>query len=355
MVNRKKINFQNEVLNFGLDHLEVYGIFKHEKELFDVLDFDNSNYWELEDFTFTKTEVPKFEYKVIFTKDNYSVFAYYKWKPKSKRQPVGTRDYIVVYSTAFKLMEIKEIQYFLEWYFDLSHCRRFDICMDFKKDIQKILKYFKDFKTETNFKKKWKIETRYIWEVKNTLNKRQIIRVYDKLKDLIVKKKVNLYSWYFDYKETGVTRIELEIRQELAKNIEYYVLLHNQDKLFWIFKNYVWKHTELLNFIEVEKISLYKEPEKIDPEKYQSLYYRTQRKNLFVWHAKTIFNMWFCPIRVLISEWLIQENTIKLIWIRNFEELLQRELKIRREEKEDKNMSENLHEILNNLYKYGRV
>jgi len=56
-----------------------------------------------------KTEVYKYKYKIIFNKDDYSYFAYYKGLPKSEKQPVATRDYIVVYSTAFKLLEYEEI------------------------------------------------------------------------------------------------------------------------------------------------------------------------------------------------------------------------------------------------------
>jgi hypothetical protein len=51
------------------------------------------------------------------------------------------------------------------------------------------------------------------------MNKRYIVRVYDKLKDIIEKKKTKLYQNYL--LEESVTRVELEIRPELAKNISY--------------------------------------------------------------------------------------------------------------------------------------
>jgi hypothetical protein len=51
------------------------------------------------------------------------------------------------------------------------------------------------------------------------LNKRQLIRIYDKFKDIVVKKKLKLYEDYLI--EKNITRIELEVRQELAKNINY--------------------------------------------------------------------------------------------------------------------------------------
>lgn len=347
-------DIQNDVIHFWLDHLEIFATSKHEKELFDILDFDNSNYWELEDYTFTKNEVPKYEYKILFTKDNYSLFAYYKWKPKSKKQPVATRDYLVVYWTAFKILSIDEIQYFMEWYFELFHARRFDICMDLKKDITQTLKCFNDFKTWREYKKQWRTETRYIWELKKS-NKRQIIRIYDKLLDIRAKQKLKLFFWYFDYKDTWVTRIELEVRQELAKNVPYYALFHNQSVLYGIFKNYLCKHTKILNKIDVEKISLYKEPEKIDAEKFQSLYYVTQQVNHFLWHARTIQEMWFCPTRVIIWAWYTSLWTQLIIWQDRYENILAREKKVITQAKESKYIRKNWYKVLDNYYKYGKI
>lgn len=348
----KKFNIENDIFHFWLDHLEVYGTFKYESELFDKLDFDNSNYWELEDYIFTKNEVQKFKYKIIFSKDNYSLFAYYKWIPKSKKQPVWTKDYITIYSTAFKLMEYEEILYFLDFYFDLKHCRRFDICIDLKIDIEQLTKYFNDFDTWREYKKSWKLETRYIWEVKNSLNKRQLIRIYDKFKDIVAKKKLKLYEDYLIEKE--ITRVELEVRQELAKNVSYQEVF-NDALLVWIFKNYLLKHTNIFNDIETDKITLYRPKIKLDPENFQSLYYKTQKKNIFIWHAKTIYNLWFCPVRVLIWEWYIQDKTKILLWAETISDLHNIERDLRQRAKDDKYFKENIDEILNNLYKYGKV
>lgn len=346
----KKLNIENEIYHFWLDHLEVYGTFKEEKELFDNLDFDNSNYWELDDYTFTKNEVKKFIYKIIFSKDNYSLFAYYKWIPRSEKQPVATKDYITIYSTAFKLLEYEEILWFLEYYIDLKHCRRFDICIDLKINIEILLKYFINYETWREYKKNWKLETRYIWELKNSINKRQIIRIYDKNKDIIAKKKIKLYENYLTEKD--ITRVELEIRQELAKNISYKNIFDNY-LLFWIFKNYLCKNTKLFDKIKIEKITLFKPKIKLGSESFQSLYYKTQRKNIFLWHAKTIFNMWFCPVRILIWEWYVQEKTKIVLWIDKIEDLIAREKKVIEQAKEDRYIRNNLGEVLSNYYKYG--
>lgn len=304
-------NPNDKMIHFWLDHLEVYWTFKFEEKYFDLLDFDNSNYWELDEYKFTKNEVTKFKYKIIFSKDDYSLFAYYKWKPKSEKQPVWTRDYIVVYSTAFKLMEYEEIAYFLEYYFDLKHCRRFDICIDLKIDIENVLNYFNDYDTWREYKKSWFIETRYMWEVKNSQNKRQIIRIYDKKKDILVKRKTLLYENYLNL--NYVTRIELEIRQELAKNI-YYQDLFDDLLLIWIFKNYLYKYTKIFDCIDWDKITLYRKKAKLNKELPQSLYYKNYRKSVFIWHAKTIYEMWFCPVKILIWKQLIQDSTKKILW-----------------------------------------
>jgi hypothetical protein len=309
MTNEQNIN--DLIIHFWLDHLEVYWTCKYEWDLFEKLDFDNSNYWELDEYTFTKNEVPRYEYKILFTKDNYSLFAYYKWIPRGERNPIATKNYIVVYSTAFKLLEYEEILWFLEFNFVLGHNRRFDICLDINMWIEELLESFEKLETGREYKKSWKLETRYIWEVKNSLNKRQLIRIYDKQKDIIEKKKIKLYWDYFDYE--NVTRVEIEVRQELAKNRSYYDIFDNS-LLIGIFKNYIYKHSKLFDCIDWDKITLFKKQETIDPEKFQWLYYKTQRKNIFIWHAKTIHKMWFCPVRILIWEWLYQHNTALLLW-----------------------------------------
>lgn len=326
MTKDKNFNIQNDIIHFWLDHLEVYGTFKKEAEYFDNLDFDNSNYWEFEEYNFTKNEAPKYKYKINFTKNNYTLFAYYKWIPRWWNQNIDTKDYITVYSTAFKLMEYEEIAYFIEAYFDLKHCRRFDICIDLKVDIMKVLKYFDEYKTWREYKKSWSIETKYYWEVREYLNKRHIIRVYNKMKDILDKKKTKLYEAYLNL--DNVTRIELEIRQELAKN-RYYQDLFDDSLLIWIFKNYLYKHTKIFDFIDWDRVTLYRKVIKPNKELSQTLYYKNFKKKVFIWHAKTIYNMWFCPVKILIWEQLIQPRTKKVLWEEIVDRLYDIEIKIK--------------------------
>lgn len=313
----KTLDLKDKVFHFWIDHLEIYWTFKNEN-IFKKLDFDNSNYSEMWNFTYLKTKVPRYLYKIIFFKDNYSMFAYYKWDNK---QTIPTKDYIVIYSTAFRLNE--NILLFLESNLELLHCRRFDICLDIKYEINSLLKYFIDNSTWRDYKNSWNIETRYYWQVRNTKNKRYIIRVYNKILDIIEKRKHKLY---WDYLlEKYITRVELEIRPELAKKVNYRELLTDKSILIWIYKNYLCKITDIFKQIKWENITLFNNQyKKLSIEDYQSSYYKHFKRNIFKWHSKTIYELWYCPIRILILEWLIQKETINLLWeniIENIENL----------------------------------
>ena len=313
------MNISENIIHFGLDHLEIFWTFKFESDMFEKLDFDNSNYWELEDYSFTKNEVPKYKYKIIFTKDNYSLFAYYKWDISSN-SIIKSKDKIIVYSTSFKLLNYKEIKYFLEWYFELKKCFRFDICIDINIDINLILFEFNELHTWKEYKKSWKIETRYIWDSNKYKNKRQVIRIYNKILDIREKNKHKLYKSYLI--EDFITRIELEVRSELAKNISPYEIF-DDIKLTWIFKNYLEKHTYIFDIWNTENITLYRKPEKIfNDEMYHNTVYRDKRFTIALWHMRSIYENWYCPTRMCIWAWLIQENTkrfldndiVEIIW-----------------------------------------
>ena len=106
-----------------------------------------------------------------------------------------------------------------------------------------------------------------------------MIRIYNKQKDIVVKKKLKLYADYFDY--PNVTRVEIEVRSELAKNRTYQDLFDNS-LLVGIFKNYLYKHCKLFDSLDGDKVTLFRKQEEIDPEKFQALYYKTQRKKIFL-------------------------------------------------------------------------
>lgn len=200
-------------------------------------------------------------------------------------------------------------------------------------DINLVLSDFNDLNTGTEFKKKWSIETRYIWESNKYRNKRQIIRIYDKILDITKKNKHKLYKEYLA--EEYVTRLELEVRSELARNIDY-TELFSDVILSWIFRNYFRKHTKMFQISWAENISLYKKPLlNINPEDYQSLVYKLWKRKLFLGHMKTIFNLWFCPVRIAIVEWLIQPKTQRMLWWDLIELLREKEVELKNQAREN--------------------
>jgi hypothetical protein len=123
----------------------------------------------------------------------------------------------------------------------------------------------------------------------NSKNKRQLIRVYNKIADILVKKKIALYQDYLV--EDNITRIELEIRPELAKVRNYRDVFDNA-LLIGIFKNYLYKYSKVFEQIQGERITLFKAKKiKLNAEDYQSLYYKTQKKAMFVAYARTAYNL----------------------------------------------------------------
>ena len=65
--------------------------------------------------------------------------------------------------------------------------------------------------------------------------------------------------------------------------------------------------------------------------------------------------MWFCPVRLLINEGYIQEETKKILWVWNIQEVIDKERIAKEIAEETKHIRENYSEILSNLYKYGKI
>jgi hypothetical protein len=76
---------------------------------------------------------------------------------------------------------------------------------------------------------------------------------------------------------------------------------------------------------------------------------------MFVVYARTAYNLWFCPVRVLIWEWYIQEKTKALLWVENLEDIINKERDVKIQARENDYIKNNINEILDNLYKYGKV
>jgi hypothetical protein len=76
---------------------------------------------------------------------------------------------------------------------------------------------------------------------------------------------------------------------------------------------------------------------------------------MFVAYARTAYNLWFCPVRVLIAEGYIQEKTKDLLWVRILEDILRKEIDARIQARENDYIKNNIDEILDNYYKYGKL
>ena len=320
----------NHIHHLGLDEMEIYATFLYE-ELLIWVDFDNSNQFFIWDYTCIKVENPRYEYQILFSKDNINLFSYFKGsKGKSK---IETKDYVVFYGSCFRVHGKDFVFDTLLSFFRLSDThifRRFDICVDFLLPISTILSKFKERgqKGADFYGSKWEIETEYIWEKKNSKNRRSIIRIYNKKADILAKWKNKLYQDYLlkDY----VTRIELEIRRDLAKN---YTLeeLFVDDNLVWLLRNYLRKHTDIFEGCDIPKISLYRKPKTIDFEEIQAYGTSLMRVRMFLGHARGLLQRWLCPVYALLDKEIIDEKTYTVLtesW--NFVQMM-REIKMRAE------------------------
>ena len=291
-------------IHFWLDYMVLFATFNHET-IFDSINFTNSNDWELEDYVYSKENIKRYIYWINFNYKNYKVFSYVKGDTSLA---IPTKDAITLYVTAFKLLSLEEINYFLQWYFTIEKLKRFDICFDLKDDIKNVLKKFKTLRQKWGdiYWKKWEVETHYIWNPKKSENRNSVIRIYNKHQDLKNSRKEKLYIDYFKF--DNVTRVEIEFRRNFAEHIDY-LDLFIEDNLKTLFKSYISKHTHIFDNISNEKIVLYRKPKEIWEEELQSIYYQKLFKKSFIAYAKRILQVWACPVKVLISENILKEST----------------------------------------------
>lgn len=337
------MNIDKHILAFRLDFLTIYGTFKYE-EIFHKLNFTNTASWKFDKFSIFKTEIPRHEYKIVFMYNNHVVFAYEKWEEEYKSH-IKSYDKIIIYWTGFKLLSKDEIFTFLSENFILKHCQRIDICLDLNINIEEIFNEFDKSKIPTKRTdiNKFKLETIYIWN-KGKSNKRSLIRIYDKKRDIEVKSNENIYPEYMI--EENVTRIELEIRALYARNISW-SSLYDDEVLLWVFKNYVKKYINILDYIEVDTISLL-EPYDVDENNFWSLAYlwKNLKVKQFIWRGKSLFESWYAPIKILLTEWFIDPVTRKYIWEKWIAELIADEKRLKqiansRKYKRKKHLSSN--------------
>ena len=297
-------NIINSIYHLWIDHLEIYATFLHE-ELFCWVDFDNSNQLFFWGYQCIKVENPRYEYQVIFTKDDLHLFSYFKWS--TAKSKIATKDYVAFYSTCFRVYGKEIILNTITQLFyvpNVLQIRRFDVCIDILAPISTILSGFNilNQRGATFYGAKGMLETYYIGDKKNSTNRRHLIRVYNKKIDILKKGKNELYQDYL--LEQDVTRIELEVRRELAKNFSLEELFVDEN-LLGLLKNYCWQHTMIFEGVDIPKISLYRKPK---PVPYQAIQLNAQsllRVRIFLWHARGLLARGLDPMYALLSQDII--------------------------------------------------
>jgi hypothetical protein len=331
MTNVKPIR---HIHHIWLDEMEIYATFLHE-EIFAWVDFDNSNQVFFLEYGCVKVENPRYEYQILFSQNNINLFSYFKWT--REKWEIETKDYVVFYGSCFRIHGKDFVLDTLLSLFRLSDThvfRRFDICADFLLPISTILSKFKEIEQKGAhfYGSKWEIETEYIWDKKNSKNRRSIIRIYNKKADILAKWKNKLYQDYL--LEDYVTRVELEVRRELAQN---YTLeeLFVDDNLVWLLKNYLRKHTQIFEEYDIDKISLYRKPKTVDFAMIQAHGESLMRVRMFLGHARGLLARGLCPVYALLSKDIMDPKTHSVLtrsW--NFVQIM-RDIKIQAENWKD--------------------
>lgn len=305
---------KSDILNFDIDYLEIIGSFKDIKEIIKWLDSDNSNSRTYEGFTIVReNDIKNFAYKIVFWKDNVTCFAYYEGQSLSEY--VVTNDYLVVYGKAFHLFSTAEIYDFITEHLTGTRLKRLDLALDVKLNITDVCKNFKELKQKwcRFYDEAGNIQTYYIGEKQNRLNRSLLIRVYDKLADIKQKELQWLYKEYLFH--DSITRIELEFRSELCKNFQLSNLL-DRSYIFGLFITYVLKHTDIFtNFNTQTVLKLVRPKKNTDMESLEaSSILRKRYLNTFLGYAGKILELGSCPVDVLIRHDIISDTTISDIW-----------------------------------------
>ena len=188
-------------------------------------------------------------------------------------------------------------------------------------DIKEVHKNFNKLNQKWSifFDDSWNVQTFYIWQKKKKNNRYKLLRAYNKKDDIIEKKRQKYYADYL--KKDFVTRIEIEIRSELAKNCDLDKLL-DKKYIFWMFLTYIEKYTNIFSWFKYDETRLNQVNKKVSVEDLKSdMYLQSRYINIFRWYADSILEIWWCPVDILLRAWTISENTKKdiVLSIKNWE------------------------------------
>lgn len=305
----------DKIYHLGLDELELYCTFPMKEDI--ILEFQRNGYMSFKIWIFEVDVIDKgikwYRYKLIFSKDKHDMFAFYQWK---KNGAVFTKDYLCIYSTWIRVLWLPEVLKIIQEYFVIDYkypyLIRFDISIDILLPIKEVLRKFKIINQSGAefYDNEWWIQTKYIGKKKETENRNSLIRIYDKIADIKVKDKYDIYSDYLAY--SHMTRVELEVRQNLAKNITLEEIVV-EDNLKSIVAQYVWKHSESFDKISDIKICLYKKIKKEDIFLTRKEIRKTRKMKMFLGLAKSLQEHHICPVEELLINWIFDHKVTFLV------------------------------------------
>lgn len=338
-MSKKKENPLLKPLFFGCDMLE-FTLWDIKKDTFfsdywTVYNLNDSNsnraYIDFfdQEFSYQKLNIRWYDYTLQFSIviENKTIDCFmlcfwtdiFNWKQKSS-------DKVVFYSSFFILEKLWYLNFTLYEFYNLlfdikkGKLHRIDIALDVTYDIK--------YLNETIFKGlkfQWQIwddlkhpefhQTYYIWQPKNSQNRRFIIRIYDKILDTFKKKKVFLYPHLQN--NFDVRRIELELRPENCRKYHNYDIsdfLINKNKILEnIYLEYINK--KINEDYKIENISIPKLPE-----------INRSNNNLLdtylqLWHIpKNYITQWYGYIRTIKEttwyNWLFQ---LLIRWLKYYD------------------------------------
>lgn len=307
---------QSDIYHFGLDMLEIFGSYRDESEIIN-LECWKINASKIEEFTVTKFSVNNYLYKVEFKLEDTPMFAFYKWNRSDPENfwTIKTNDYFCFYGSAFHLLEEAWVLVLMNrfWVSTRFDCiKRFDLCMDIPFHTTEVYETFgevKPIKTLFYWTKN-RVETFYIGAKKTTENKYTLIRVYNKLKDIHKNGKEKLYAHYYQFGR--MTRLEIEIRRELARNLTLEELFVPENQMD-IFLTQFTKYTKLFQNFTYNKQSLFRKKETKNWEDMASLD-KERRVKMFLSYAERIWIVFgVCPIQLLCEKKIYLPSTIERI------------------------------------------
>lgn len=303
--------WKKDIYYFWVDYIEVLWTLKKLKDINFWFWFNDWNKKSIFPWFNIRREerVTNYAYKIVFNYKWTDCYAYHIWQENGA---ITTEDFLSVYWIAFVLFpDLSDIINFINSEMNVNKLRRFDLALDVLINIKNIHNSFNKLNQKWSifFDEEGNVQTFYIWEKKKKNNRYKLVRVYNKKDDILIKNRQRFYPDYL--KKDNVTRIEIEIRSELAKNCPLDKLL-DKDYIFNLYLTYMDKYTNIFKWFKYDITRLNQINKKINIGNLENdQYLKARYVNIFKWYWKTILEIWWCPTDILLKANLIWEDTKK--------------------------------------------